>query len=220
MSDGGRYSGKNNVDVHWKILSPSGVKLHHEMLETKRLIRPTSQSHCKDQAGWKAMTNLDTILKSRDIILLTKVCTVKAMVLLVVTYGCEIWTIKNTEHWRIDAFELWCWRTLESPLDSREIKPVNSKRNQSWIFFGRTDAEVPILWPPDVKSWLIGKDSDGGKDGRRRRGCQRMRWLDGVTDSMDMSLSNSRRWWRTGKPGMLPSIGSQRVRHGLAMKQQ
>ena len=152
MSDGGRYSGKNNVDVHWKILSPSGVKLHHEMLETKRLIRPASQSHCKDQAGWKAMTNLDTILKSRDIILLTKVCTVKAMVLLVVTYGCEIWTIKNTEHWRIDAFEVWCWG----------IQPVHPNRDQSWVFIGRTDveAETPILQPLDEsergewKNWL------------------------------------------------------------------
>ena len=81
--------------------------------------------------GRKAMTNLDSILKSRDITLLTKVRIVKAMVFPAVMYGCERWTIKKVEHWRIDAFELWCWKRLLSPLDSKEIKPVNSKRNQS-----------------------------------------------------------------------------------------
>ena len=85
-------------------------------------------------------------------------------------YGCESWTIKRAELWRIDAFELWCWRRLlESPSDSKQIKPVNPKRNQHWIFIGRTDAEVeaPILWPPDAKSWLTGKDPDAGKDWRQ-----------------------------------------------------
>ena len=81
--------------------------------------------------GRKAVTNLDSILKSRDITLLTKVRIVKAMVFPAVMYGCERWTIKKVEHWRIDAFELWCWKRLLSPLDSKEIKPVNSKRNQS-----------------------------------------------------------------------------------------
>ena len=83
-------------------------------------------------------------------------------------------------------------KTLESPLDYKEIKPVNPEGNQSWIFIGRTDveAETPILWPPDVKSWLIWRDSDPGKiEAGRRRGWQRMRWLHGITDSMDMSLS-------------------------------
>ena len=77
--------------------------------------------------------------------------------------------IKKAEYQRTDAFELWCWRTLESPLDCKEIKPVNPKGNQSWIFTGRTDAkaETPILWPPDVKSWLLGKAPDAGKDWRR-----------------------------------------------------
>ena len=123
--------------------------------------------------GRKVMTNLDSILKSRDITLPTKVHLVKAMVFPVVMYGCESWTIKKAECWKIDAFELWCWRTLESPLDSKEIKPVHPKGNQSWIFVGRTDAEAetPILWPPDVKSWLIWKDSDAGKDwGQEEKG--------------------------------------------------
>ena len=104
--------------------------------------------------GRKVMTNLDSILKSRDITLSTKVCLVKAMVFPVVMYGCESWTIKKAEHRRIDAFELWCWRRLLSPLDCKEIKPVHSKGDQSWVFIGRSDveAETPILWPPDVKS--------------------------------------------------------------------
>ena len=94
---------------------------------------------------------------------------VKAMVFLVVMYGCENWTIKKAEHWRIDAFELWLEETLESPLDYKEIQPVHPKGNQSWIFIRRTDVEAktPILWPPDVKSWLIGKDPDAGKDWRQ-----------------------------------------------------
>ena len=85
----------------------------------------------------------------------------------VVMYGCESWTIKKAEHWRIDAFELWWWRRLLSPLDIKEIKPVNPKGNQSWIFIARTDAEAPALWPPDVKSRLFRKDSDTGKDWRQ-----------------------------------------------------
>ena len=105
--------------------------------------------------GRKVMTNLDSILKSRDITLPTKVCLVKAMVFAVVMYGCESWTIKKAECQRIDAFELWRWeKTLESPLDFEEIQPVHPKEDQSWEFIGRTDAEdeTPILLPPDVKS--------------------------------------------------------------------
>ena len=118
--------------------------------------------------GRKAMTNLDSILKSRDSTLPTKVCLVKAMVFPVVMYGCESWTIKKTEHWRIDAIELWYCRRLESPLDCKEIKPVNPKGNMSWIFIVRTHPEVEtrILWLPDAKNWLIGKDLDAGKDWR------------------------------------------------------
>ena len=100
------------------------------------------------------MTNLDSILKSRDITLLTKVCLVKALVFPVVMYGCESWTVKKAEHRRIDAFELWCWRRLLSPLDFEEIQPVHSEGDQSWDFFGRNDAkaETPVLWPPHEKS--------------------------------------------------------------------
>ena len=114
------------------------------------------------------MTNLDSILKSRDITLPTKICLVKAMVFPVVMYGCESWTMKKAEHQRIDAFEL-LEKTLKSPLDSKEIKPVNSKANQSWIFIGRTEAEAeaPIFRLPDAKTWLIWKDLDTGKDWRQ-----------------------------------------------------
>ena len=100
------------------------------------------------------MTNLDSILKSRDITSSAKVCLVKAMVFPVVMYGCESWTIKKAEHLRIDAFELFLEKTLESPLDCKEIQSVHPKGDQSWVFFGRTDAEAktPVLWPPDAKS--------------------------------------------------------------------
>ena len=101
------------------------------------------------------MTNLDSILKSKDITLPTKVCLVKAMVFPVVMFGCEIWTVKKDEHRKIDAFELWCWRRLlRVPLDYKEVQPVHSKGDQSWVFIGRTDAkaETPILWPPHAKS--------------------------------------------------------------------
>ena len=100
------------------------------------------------------MTNLDSTLKSRDITLPTKVCLVKAMVFPVIMYGCESWTVKKAEHQRIDAFELQCWKRLESPLDCKEIQLVHPKGDQSWVFIGRTDAEAetPVLWPPHVKS--------------------------------------------------------------------
>ena len=127
--------------------------------------------------GRKAMTNLDSILKSRDITLPTKVHLVKAMVFPLVTYQCGSWTIKKAEHWRIDAFELWCWRTLlRVPWTARrsnqslvkEISPC-IQENQSWILIGGTDAEAEtlILWPSDAKSWFIGKDPDAGKDWRQ-----------------------------------------------------
>ena len=117
------------------------------------------------------MRNLDSILKNRDIILPTKVSIVKAMVYPLAMYRCESWTIKNADHQRIDAFELWCWRRLwKSPLDCKEIKPVHPKGNQPWIFIERTDAkaEAPIFWPPDSKSQLTGKDPDAGKEWRQK----------------------------------------------------
>ena len=118
---------------------------------------------------WATELNWDSILRSRDITLPTKVRLVKAMVFPVVMYGCESWTIKEAECRRIDVFELWCWRRLLSPLDCKEIQPVHPKGDQSWILFGRTDAEAetPILWSPDVKNWLIWKDPDAGKDWRQ-----------------------------------------------------
>ena len=100
------------------------------------------------------MTDLDSILKSRDITLPKMVHLVKAMIFPVVMYGCENWTIKKPENQSTDAFELWCWRTLESPLDCKEIQPVHSEGDQPWNFFGRTDAkaETPVLWLPHAKS--------------------------------------------------------------------
>ena len=102
----------------------------------------------------KVMTNLDSIFKSRDITLSTKVHLAKAMVFPVVMYGCESWTVKKADRRGIDAFELWYWKTLETPLDCKEIQPVHPKGDHSWVFIGRTDveAETAILWPPDAKS--------------------------------------------------------------------
>ena len=120
--------------------------------------------------GRRAMTNIDSILKSRDITFLTKVYTVKATVFPVVMYGCDSWTIKKVEHQRIDAFKLWCWKRLfENLLDCKETKPVHPKRNQPWILIGRTDAEAEnlVLWSCDAKSQLTGKDPDAGRDWRQ-----------------------------------------------------
>ena len=113
-------------------------------------------------------------------------------------YSCESWTIRKAECQRIDAFEQWCWRRLlrsKVSLDSKEIRLVNLKGNQPWILIGRTDAEAetPILWPPNLKSWLIAKDPDAGKDwGKKQKRHQRMRWMDDITDAMDMNLGKLR----------------------------
>ena len=124
--------------------------------------------------GRKAMTNLDSILKSRDTTLSRKVRLVKAMVFPVVMYGCESWTIRKLsakELMLLNFGALVLEKTLENLLDCKEIQPVHPKANQSWIFTGRTDAEAetPVLWPPDAKNWLIGKDPDAGKDWRQEK---------------------------------------------------
>ena len=124
--------------------------------------------------GRNAMTNQDSILKSRDITLLPQVCIVKAMVFPVVMYGCESWTIKKAKGQRIDAFKLWCWRRLLRVPWTVRRSNQSFLKNQPSIFVGRTDAEAeaPILWPPHGKSQFIGKDSDAGKGGKRRKGWQ------------------------------------------------
>ena len=124
--------------------------------------------------GRKAMTKLDSILKNRDITLLTKVRIVKTMVFPVVI---QMWELDHKEGWapRIDAFKVWCLeKTLEIPLDCKDIKPDNHKGDLSWIFIGRTDAKAkaPILWPPYVKNGLIRKDPDDGKDLKREKGTK------------------------------------------------
>ena len=169
--------------------------------------------------GRKAMTNLESILRSRDITLPTNVHLVKAMVFPVVMCGCESWTIKKAERWRINAFELWCWRRLlRVPWTARrsnqsilkEISPGCTleglmrklKLQYSGHLMGRADLFEKTL--------MLGKI-----EGRRRRGRQRMRWLDGITDSMDMGCW-SWSWWWTGRPGVLQFMGLQRVRHDWA----
>ena len=161
--------------------------------------------------GRKAMTNLDSILKSRDITLPTKVCLIEAMVFPVVIDGCESWTLKKAERRRIDGFELWCWRRLlrvpwtarrSKQLILKEVSPEYSleglmlklKLQHSGQLMWRTDSLVKTLMPGKI-------------EGKRRRGQQRMRWWDGITDSMDTIWASFRSWWWTGKPGMLQSMG-------------
>ena len=169
--------------------------------------------------GRKAMTNLDSILKSRDITLLTKICPVKAMVFPVVMFGCESWTIKEVECQRINAFELWCWRVtwLRVTWTARKsnqstLKEISPEYSLEGIMLKlKRQSFGHLMWRTDSleKTLTLGKIKGG-----RKRGRQRMRWLDSITNSMDMSLSMS--WWWTGRPGVLQSMGSQRVRHDWA----
>ena len=161
--------------------------------------------------GRKVMTNLDRIFKSRDITLSTKVRLVKAMVFPMVMYGCESWTIRKAEHRRIDAFELWCWRRLlRVPWTARksnrsilkEISPGCSLERMmlklKLQYFGH------LMWRVNSLEKTLMPGEIGG---RRRRGRQRRRWLDGFTVSMDVGLGNSGRWWWTASPGMLQFMG-------------
>ena len=166
--------------------------------------------------GRKAMTNLDWILKSRDITLPIKVLIVKAMVFLVAMYGCESWTIKKVEHQRIDAFELWYWRRrlqvswTARKSNQRILKEINPEYSLEGLilklqYFGhlmqRADSFEKIM--------MLGKIEGG-----RRWGRKRMRWLDGITNSKwTWVWVNSRSWWQTGRPGVLQSMGLQGVLH-------
>ena len=173
--------------------------------------------------GGKVMTNLDSILKSRDITLPTKFHQVKAMVFPVVMYGFQ-WSCMELDYKESWSPKNWCFwtvvlqKTLESPWDCKEIPPVHPKGNQSWMFIGRTDAEAetPILWPPDAKSWLIGKDPDAGKDWRlEEKGSDNTElggWIASPTQSTLVWVSSGS-WWWIERPGVLQSTGMQRVRH-------
>ena len=153
--------------------------------------------------------------------MLTKGHLVKAMVSPVVMYGYKSWTITKAECWRIDAFELWCWRRLfESPLDCKEIQPVHPKGHQSWIVIGRTEAEAPILWPPDAKNWFPWK-RPWCWERLKARGERDYRGWDGwMASPSQWTWANSRRWWRIGKLGVLQFMGSQRVGHNWETGQE
>ena len=173
--------------------------------------------------GRKVMTNVDSILKSRDITLPAKVHLVKAKVFPVVMYGCESWTIEKAERWRIDDFELWCWRRLLrvpwTPRRSNQsiLKEISSGCSLEGLMLKlKLQYFDHVLWRADSfeKTLMLGKNEGG-----RRRGWQRMRWLDGQT-RWTWLWANSGSWWWTGRPGVLQSMGSQRVGHDWATERR
>ena len=171
----------------------------------------------------KVITNLDSISKNRGIILPTKVHLVKAMVFPVVMYGFESWTIKKAECQRTDAFELWCWRRLlrvpwTARRSNQSILNLISPEYSLERLTTDAKAETPILWPPDSKSWLIWKDPEVGKDwGQEEKGTTEDETVASQTQWTWVWV-NSRSWWWPGRPGMLQSMGSQRVGHDLVTK--
>ena len=176
-------------------------------------------AHWEDNCPWRIRLSCNFVPWSG-----TEVHLAKAADFSMTMYEYESCTVK--ESWEPKNWCFWSVvleKTLESPLVSKEIQPTYPKGNQSWIFTGRTDAkaEAPIHRPPDVKNWLIEKTLMlGNIKGKRRRGQQRMRWLDSFTDSVDLNLSKLWEIAWTGEPGVLHSKGSQRVKHHLATEQQ
>ena len=177
----------------------------------------------KDTYSLEGNLWLDSILKSRDIILPTKVHLVKAMFFLVVMYGCESWTINKAERQRIDAFELWCWRRFLSPLDCKEIHPVHSKGNQSWTFIGmmlklKHSLEWCWSWNSNtLANWLIWKEFNAGNDWRQEeKGTAEDEMVGWHHQPWTWVWVNSGSWWWTGRPGVLQSMGSQTVGYDWA----
>ena len=172
--------------------------------------------------GRKATANLDSVLKSKDITWLTKVHIVNQSYDLSSSH-VRMWKLDHKEGWTPKKWCCWTgagedsWKYLGKQGDQTKS---NFKGNQPWTLFGRTDAKavVPILWPPDAKSWLIRKDPDAGKDWKQEKRARGW-WLDGITNSMDMTWANSGRGWGIAKPGVMQSTGSQRTRHNLATQQ-
>ena len=186
----------------------------------------TADGDCSHEIKWhlllgrKAMKSLDRLLKSKDITFLTKVHIVKAVVFPVVMYRCESWKINKTERQRIDAFELRCWRRLlRIPWTARRsnqsiLKEINPEYSLEGLMLKlKLQYSGHFVLGADSleKTLMLGKI-----EGRRRRGQQRMRWLDGITDSMDMSWISSGSWWWTGRPGMLQSMGVTKSRTRLS----
>ena len=218
------YTSEKDLDKHWevsKIMASGPITSWQIVGETMETVtdyilggsKITADDDCSHEIkrclllGRKVVINLGSIVKSRDITLPTKVHLVKAMAFPVVMYGCESWTIKKTEHWRIDAFELWYWREL------LRVPWTTKLSNQSIL--KEISPETPILWTPDVKNWLTRKDPDAGKDWRQEETGMTEDEMVGWASPIQWTLVwvSSGSWWWTGKPGVLQFMGSQRVEH-------